>query len=147
MKVILIKDVKKLGKKDEIVEVSDGYARNFLLKQNLAIEASSSNLNSVNSKVKIKEKKDEKDLQNAKNLAKKLSEISLVIKSKSGENGKLFGSVTNKDISEKLNIQHKINIDKKKIILSDSIKSIGTTDVDIKLYPSVVAKLKVKIES
>lgn len=146
MKVILKQDVKKLGKKDQMVEVSDGYARNFLLPKGLAVEASNENLNIMKNKLDAEKNRKEKEFSNAKELQKKLSEINVVIQAKSGESGKLFGAISNKDIAEHLKNVHKIDIDKKKIVLDEPIKSIGTFNVDIKLYPEVSAKITVTVK-
>lgn len=144
MKVILKQDVKGLGKKEDMVNVSDGYARNFLFPRGLAAEASASNINVMNTKKEAEKSKKDRELAQAKELAAKVNEAVVVIKSKSGENGKLFGSITSKDISDKLKSDFKIDIDKKKIVLPDPIKSLGTTEVEVKLYPGVSAKLTVK---
>ncbi len=146
MKVILTADVKGLGKKQSLVEVSDGYARNYLMPKGLALEASSNNINVMNSKVESEKNKKEKELANAKAIAEKIKEITVVFKAKAGENGKLFGSITNKDIADKLKKDFNLDIDKKLIHLEDSLKSVGTTDAEVKLYPKVSAKLKIKIE-
>ncbi len=146
MKVILKQDVKGLGKKEDMVNVSDGYARNFLFPKGMAVEASASNINVMNTKKDAEAKRKSKELAEAKELAEKLSKIQVVIKTKAGENGKLFGSITSKDISENLKDKHGIDIDKKKINLDESIKSIGTTAADVKLYAGVSAKLTIKVE-
>lgn len=145
MKVILLQDVKDLGKKDAIVNVSDGYARNFLFPKKVAVEASEGALKTIADKKNSEVNRKNKELQAAKELADKLSKIEVNIKSKTGENGKLFGSITNKDIAEVIKTQHKIEIDKKKIILNDSIKAIGTYQAEIKIYPEVSAKVKITI--
>ncbi len=146
MKVILKQDVKGLGKKESLVEVSDGYARNFLFPKGLAVEASASNINVMNTKKEAEKTKKDRELAEAKALAEKLNAVTVVIKTKAGDNGKLFGSITSKEISEKLKSQHKLDVDKKKMHLEEAIKSIGTTTVDVKLYPGVSAKLTVKVE-
>lgn len=146
MKVILKQDVKSLGKKESMVEVSDGYARNFLFPKGLAVEASASNVNVMNTKKEAEKSKKAKELANAKALAEKLKGITVVIKTKAGEHGKLFGSITSKDIADKLKSVHGIEIDKKKINMPDAVKSLGTFEVEIKVYPEVSAKLNVKIE-
>ena len=146
MKVILKQDVKGLGKKESMVNVSDGYARNFLFPKGLAVEASASNINVMNTKKDAEASKKARELEAAKALAVKLESTSVVIKTKAGENGKLFGSITSKEISEKLKAQHNLDVDKKKINLDEPLKSMGTTTVDVKLYPGVSAKLTVKIE-
>ena len=146
MKVILKQDVKGLGKKESMVEVSDGYARNFLFPKNLAVEATASNINVMNTKKEAEKTKKDRELASAKQLAEKLKGITVTFKTKTGENGKLFGSITSKDISDKLKSGFGLDIDKKKINLEDAIKTIGTTEVEVKLYPGVNAKLTVKVE-
>ncbi len=145
MKVILKQDVKGLGKKEDMVEVKDGYARNFLLPRGLAVEANASNINDMKSKKASESAKRERELAHAKELAGKLKETTVVIKSKAGENGKLFGSITNKDIADKLKSDFNIDIDKKKFVLPDTIKTLGETQVEVKLYPEVSGTLTVKI--
>lgn len=143
MKVILKADIKGVGKKDEVINASDGYARNFLFPKKLALEATKDNL------VKLKAKQDsnqhKKDLEKAKaiEIANKLKEIVLKIEVKAGDNGKIFGGVTSKEISENLKTQYNIDVDKKKIVLKETIKVLGTVNVDIKLYEGVLATLKV----
>ena len=144
MKVILKQEVKGLGKKEDMVNVSDGYARNFLFPRGLAAEASASNINVMKTKKEAEKTKMDRELAQAKELAQKVKDTIVVIKSKSGENGKLFGSITSKDISDKLKSDFKLDIDKKKIVLPDPIKSLGTTEVEVKLYPGVSAKLTVQ---
>jgi len=146
MKVILLKDVKGLGKKGEIVNAKDGYARNFLLPKNLAKEATQGNVKVLEEQKTAKKIRQEEELAKAKELAEKISKLTVEIKSKSGENGKLFGSITTKEIAEQLNKQHKIKIDKRKIeVEGGNIKTIGTTVAEIKVYPNVSAKLKVHV--
>lgn len=145
MKVILLKDVKGLGKKGSVVNVKDGYARNFLLPRGVAKEATEGNLKVLKEQEAAREIKRKEELEKAKKLAEKISSISVKIQGKAGANGKLFGSITTKDIANALNKQHKIKIDKKKIMLKDNIKALGITIVDVKVYPSVVAKLKVEV--
>lgn len=145
MKVILKQDVKGLGKKEDMIEVKDGYARNFLLPRGLAVEANASNINDMKSKKESERQKRERELAHARELAEKLKKITVVIKSKAGENGKLFGSITNKDIADKLKSDFNIDIDKKKFVLADTIKTLGETQVEVKLYPEVSGTLTVKI--
>ncbi len=147
MKVILKQDVKGLGKKENMLEVSDGYARNFLLPKGLAVEASATNMNIMKTKNDAEKSKKDRELANAKALAEKIKAVTVVIKAKAGENGKLFGSITNKEIAERLKNDFKLEIDKKKIVMEDAIKSRGTTEVEIKIYPEVSAKLTVKVET
>ena len=141
MKVILLKDVKGQGKKDDVIEVSDGYARNFLLKNGLAKEATSTNLNSVNIAKKAEEHRKAVEKAEAMELAKKISAVSVVVKIKVGETGKLFGALN----TQAIKAQHNIDIDKKKIVLADPIKSIGVYTVTIKPYAEVSAKLQVTV--
>ncbi len=147
MKVILNQDVKGQGRKGDLVEVSDGYARNFLLPKNLAKEATKENLNVMQGQKQSQEYRKQKELEEATALKAKIEEVSVKLKAKSGENGKLFGSVTSKDIAEELKMQQHIKLDKKKFVLPDGIKTLGTTTVDIKVYPGVTAKLKVTVEA
>ena len=146
MKVILNQDVKGQGKKGDLIDVSDGYARNFLLPKNLAKEATKENINVMQGQQNSAEYHKQKDLEDAQALAAKIGELVVSLKAKAGENGKIFGSVTSKDIADNLSKQHSISIDKKKIVLPDGIKEIGTFNIDVKLYPSVVGKIKVCVE-
>ena len=147
MKVILLSDIKGVGKKDEIINSSDGYARNYLFPKKLALEATTDNLLKLRAKQNANVFKKNKEKEEANELANKLKDITLKIKVKVGENGKIFGGVTSKEISETLNNQEKINIDKKKIVLNETIKNIGMFTVDIKLYEGVIGKLKVQVMS
>ncbi|WP_434632503.1 50S ribosomal protein L9 [Thermoanaerobacterium thermosaccharolyticum] len=144
MKVILQKDVKGIGKAGDIVNVSDGYGRNYLLPRGLAMDATKSNINILNEKKKALEKKRQKEVEAAQEIAKKLSQETIKLKVKTGENGKLFGSITSKDIQDELN-KRGYDIDKKKINLADAIKTTGTFNVDVKLYPGIQAKIKVEV--
>ncbi len=147
MKVIFTADVKGQGKKGEVKNVSDGYAKNFLLPKGVAIEATASNLNDIKGKNdSIKFKKDTEEEQ-ARALSEKLKTISVKITAKCGENGKLFGSITSKDLFDELKKQHNISIDKRKFVLHDGIKSIGEFNVDIKLYPQIQGVLKVIVSA
>lgn len=146
MKVILLDDVKKLGKKDQTVEVNQGYARNFLIPKGLVIEANANNMNMLNNKKKAEAKKEEEEISHAKNICSKLENMDLVIKTKAGENGKLFGSITSKEVSQKIKEISKIDIDKRKIELKETIKLVGEYDIEAKLYKGIVAKFKLKIE-
>lgn len=145
MKVILLKQVKKLGKAGDIIEASDGYARNYLIPKGLAKEASDGNLKELGKKKAAEEKKKSEERKEAESLAEKISKANIKIVSKSGEGGRLFGSITSKDIADAIKEQHKINIDKKKIQLSQPIKQAGSFVIDIKVYPEVVAQLKVEV--
>ena len=145
MKVILKQDIKGVGKKDQVINASDGYARNFLLPKGLAVVADSTNMSNLKSKNEANIYKKNQELENAKSIANKLNETTLKIKAKVGENGKLFGGITSKEISEHLKKDFNIDVDKKKIVLNENIKQIGTTIVQVKLYEGVVAKLKVMV--
>ncbi|MTI70299.1 MAG: 50S ribosomal protein L9 [Firmicutes bacterium] len=145
MQIVLLEDVKGLGKKGEIVKSKDGYARNYLFPKGLAKEATKGNVKEVKEKKKAKKLKKKEELAKAKELASKIEDISVELKSKAGENGKLFGSVTTKDIAKALKKQHNIKVDKRKIVLDNNIKSLGATFVEVKVYPEISAKLKVKV--
>lgn len=145
MNVILLQDVKGLGKKGDVIKAKDGYARNFLFPKGLAKEATSGNVKVLEEQKTAKKLKEQEELNDAKKLAEKISEMTVTIKSKAGENGKLFGSITTKDIAEALNKQHKIKIDKRKMDLDDNIKSLGVTSVGVKVYPGVTTEFKVNV--
>ena len=145
MKVILLADIKGVGKKDQIINASDGYARNYLFPKKLALEATNENLLKWKAKQNGVEYKKAVEKQEANNLANQLKDITLQIKVKAGENGKIFGGVTTKEIAENLQTQYHIEIDKKKINLAETVKMLGTIMVDIKLYEGVIGKLKVQI--
>lgn len=145
MKVILLENVKGVGKKDEIINANDGYARNFLLPKKLAVEANNQNLAKLKSKQESNEHKKMTEKQEAEDLAKKLEKIILKIQVKAGENGKIFGGVTAKEIAEQLQKQHNFKVDKKKIDLKETIKQTGMFTIDLKLYEGVNAKLKIHI--
>ncbi len=145
MKVILLDNIKGVGKKDEIINASDGYARNYLFPKKLAVEATKENLSKLDSKNEANKFKKQNEKNEAEKIAEQLKEIILVIKVKAGENGKIFGGVTSKEISENLKKQHKIEIDKKKIELKETIKNLGVFNVNIKLYENVNVYLKVNI--
>lgn len=145
MKVILTEDVKSLGKKGEIVNVNDGYARNFILKTNKGIEANAKNLNDL----KLKKANDDKIAQEhyeaAVELGKKIEAGKIEVSIKTGEGGKAFGSVSSKEIAQEVKAQMNLEIDKKKVQLKDAIKALGTYEVPVKLHPKVTAKLKVVV--
>lgn len=147
MKVVLLKDVKGQGKKDDIVNVSDGYARNFLFPKGLAAEATNTVLNDIKNKEASKAHKIEVDKAAARDVAAKLDAVKVILKVKSGgkdSGGKMYGSVTAKDIAEALASQHKIEVDRRKIVM-DSIKAYGSYTVDVKLYPEIVGKIHVTV--
>lgn len=145
MKVILTQDIKGQGKKGQLVEVSDGYARNFLLPKGLAKEATSQNLNVMHGQQEAEAYRKQMALEEAQALAEKLKSVSVAVKAKAGENGKLFGSVTSKEVTEELLKQYHIKLDKKKLVLPDGIKTLGTTDVEVKLHPGVTGIVKVVV--
>ncbi len=144
MKVILKADIKGVGKKDQVINASDGYARNFLFPKNLAVEANAENMSKLKSKKEATQFKKDVQKEEAEKIADKLSKITLRINVKVGENGKVFGGVSAKEIAENLAEKYKIKIDKKKIELKETIKTLGTKDVNIKLYEGVVGTLKVE---
>lgn len=147
MKVIFIKDLKGQGKTGEEKNISDGYAKNFLIPKGYAIEATNANINDYKGKKESQEFKKQQEVEHAEALKNSLKDITLIMKAKSGDNGKLFGSITSKEVAAKLNDDYKILIDKKKFILPDGIKNIGTCTIDIKLYPGIVGKLTVNVIS
>ena len=147
MQVILTRDVKGQGKKGQMVNVSDGYARNYLLtERSCRTRLQSRNINVMKGKQESLEYKKKVELEEANAIAEKMKEIKVVLKAKAGENGKLFGSVTSKDVAEALTSQHHIKLDKKKFVMPDGIKTLGTTTVDVKIYTGVVGKLNVVVE-
>lgn len=147
MKVILSADIKGVGRKDEIINANDGYARNFLFPKNLAVEANNENLAKLKAKKDSQNFKKAEEKAEAEKTAKKLREITLILRVKAGENGKVFGGVTAKEIAENLNKEYNIQIDKKKINLAETIKTLGRFSVEIKLYEGVTAKLAISVEN
>jgi large subunit ribosomal protein L9 len=145
MKVILLQDVKTLGKKGEIVEVSDGYARNAILPKKLGVEATSKNLNDLKLQNQHADKVAAENLASAKALAETVAQQKVVVKIKTGEGGKLFGSVSAKEIAEAAKAQTGLELDKKKMQLTEPIKTLGTYEVPVKLHPQVTAKLSVQV--
>lgn len=146
MKVILLADVKSLGKKNDIVDVADGYAKNGLINKKLAVEATPKALNDLKLKKQNNEKVAAENLAAAKQLAKDLEDKTVIVKIKCGEGGKTFGSITGKEIAEESKKQLKLDIDKKKIVISEPIKAIGSYEVTYKVHPEVSATIKVKVE-
>ena len=145
MEVILLEDVKNVGKKGEVAKVNDGYGRNVLIKQKKALEATGKNLNDL----KLKKANDDKiaaeNLEAAKELGKKIEESEITVSIKVGEGGKTFGSISSKEIAEEVKKQLGFDVDKKKVLLKDAIKSVGNFDVNIKLHPQVTTTLTVKV--
>lgn len=144
MKVILLQDVKKMGKKGDVIEASDGYARNYLFPRKLAEEATANALHVVNAKKENERKKKLAELEAAQKLAAELKGKEVTINAKAGDNGRVFGAITNKDVAEVINSQFNLSIDKKKIVVN-TIKVAGTYEVEVKLYPEVSTKMKVNI--
>ncbi|MUG72827.1 50S ribosomal protein L9 [Paenibacillus validus] len=144
MKVILLKDVKGQGKKGDIKEVSEGYATNFLFKQNLAAPASDSAVKVLDQQKKAEERKKAQEKNDAQELGRKLGELTVQLKAKSGTDGRLFGAVSNKQVAEGLE-KLGIKVDKRKIVMDDPIRTLGVTEVVVKLHPEVTGKLKVHV--
>lgn len=145
MKVILKQDIKGVGKKDQVINAADGYARNFLFPKGLAVPADAGNMNSLQAKKDSNAFRKGEELKEAKDIAEKLKKLTVKIKVKAGDNGKLFGGVTSKEIAEALKNDFNIEVDKKKVLLKDAIKVAGVTKVDIKLYEGVIASVNVMI--
>lgn len=146
MKVILSEDVRSVGKKGDVVDVSDGYAKNYIFKKKLGIPADSKNLNDLKLKKANEEKVAAENLAAAQDFAKELETRTVVVKLKAGEGGRTFGSVSGKEIAQNAKEQFDIDIDKKKIVLPEAIKTFGTFEVPVKLHPGVTASLKVRVE-
>ncbi len=145
MKVVLLKDVKSQGKKGDIINVSDGYARNFLLPRGLAVEANSHALNDLKGQKEAEVFRKDTEIANAKQICEKINNVTVELSAKAGENGKLFGSITAADVAQGLKMQHHIVVDKKKFLLADGLKHIGVTPVEVKIYPGISATIKVNI--
>lgn len=146
MKIILLQDEKKLGKKGDIIEANDGYARNYILPKKIGVEATPKNLNDL----KLQKAKDEKNakeqLEAAKAFAAELETKQVVVKIKAGEGGKAFGSVSSKEIAAAFKEQHNLDVDKKKIVLPENLKNFGIYEVAVKLHPQVMGKFTVKVQ-
>ena len=147
MKVILKDNIKGVGKKNEVINASDGYARNFLFPKNLAVEATPENMQKLNSQNQAKQYRKDVEKEQAQTIAKKLENITVEIKVQAGENGKIFGSVSSKEISENLEKQYKIIIDRKKIEVKDPIKVLGTRTIEARLFEGVTGKIKINVVS
>ncbi len=145
MKVILLQDEKKLGKKGDVIEVSEGYARNYVLPKKIGVEATSKNLNDLKLQKANADKVALEQLNDAKALAAVLAEKTVEVKMKAGEGGRAFGSVSSKEIAAECKVQHGIEIDKKKIVLPEALKNFGMYEVNVKLHPQVTAVLKVHV--
>ncbi|MCR4943299.1 MAG: 50S ribosomal protein L9 [Clostridium sp.] len=144
MKVILLKDVKKIGKKGDVINTSDGYARNYLFPRKLAEEATDANLHILNNKIENERRQKLAEIEAAQKVANELKGKEIKISTKLGENGKLFGAITSKDIAGEIKNQYKVEVDKKKIVM-DTIKVAGEYEIEVKLYPEVSTKMKVII--
>ena len=147
MKVILKQDIKGVGKKDEVINANDGYARNFLFPKNLAVEANEVNMSKLKAKKDGENYRKSQEKEEAQKQAEKIKNMTLTIKVKAGENGKIFGGVTAKEISDELKKQYNFDIDKKKIDVKETIKTLGTVTVSVKLYEGVIGNLKVDVIS
>ena len=147
MKVILLQDIKNVGRKEQVIEANDGYARNYLFPKKLAIEASKDNMLKLQAKKTAEADKKKAEIEANKEIAKKIEKIELQIKAKSGENGKIFGGITSKEIAEELKIQYKFEIDKKKIVLKETIKNLGKFSAEIKFGDGINAKLTINVQS
>lgn len=145
MKVIFLKDVKGKGKKGETKNVPDGYANNFLLKQGLAVEATNSNVKTLDAQKRKADKDAEIELENCKKLKETLENLTVELKAKSGEGGRLFGSITSKQIVDALQKKHSIKLDKRKFEMADAIRALGYTNINVKLHPQVTATVKVHV--
>ena len=146
MKIILLQDEKKLGKKGDIIEVSEGYARNFVLPKKIGVEATPKNLNDLKLQKSNEAKVAQEQLDAAKAMAELLATKEVIVKIKAGENGRTFGSVSTKEIGQALKAQTGIEVDKKKLVLQEAIKSFGVYEVPIKLHPKVTGTVKVKVQ-
>lgn len=145
MKIILLQDEKKLGKKGDIIEASEGYARNYILPKKIGVEATSKNMNDLKLQKANEQKIAQENLDAAKALAEEISTKQVIVKIKAGEGGRAFGSVSTKEIAAACKEQHNIEIDKKKIQLPEALKNFGAYEVAIKLHPQVTGKLTVKV--
>ncbi|MBA4548060.1 50S ribosomal protein L9 [Thermoactinomyces intermedius] len=145
MKVILLKDVKGTGKKGEVKEVAEGYARNFLIPRKMAVAATQGNMNALKDQKQREQRRKEEERKEAEALAEKLNKMKVSFSMKLGKDGRTFGSITSKQISETLKKQHQINVDKRKIQLDQPIRSLGVTKVPVKLHPEVTATLAVHV--
>ena len=147
MKVILKADIKGVGKKDQVINASDGYARNFLFPKNLAVEANKENMSKLQAKQESAKYQKNQEKEEAMKIADKLSKIQLKVRVKAGENGKIFGGVSAKEIAQELSKEYGINVDKKKIDLKETIKTLEIHNVEIKLFEGVIGKLKIDVIS
>jgi large subunit ribosomal protein L9 len=142
----LLEDIKGVGKKGDVYNAADGYARNFLFPGKKAVEATKSNLRELELKQKANAQKSLEELEEAQKTAKTFEDVTVAVTVKTGENGKIFGSVSNKEIAEALSVQFNLHVDKKKITLKEPIKTVGSFTVDVKLHPKVTARVKVEVK-
>ncbi|MFH5186958.1 50S ribosomal protein L9 [Paenibacillus sp. TAB 01] len=145
MKVILLKDVKGQGKRGEIKNVSEGYAMNFLFPQQLAVAANDSSVKVLDNQKKAEQRKKDQEKADAVELGQKLETLTVELKAKSGKDGRLFGAITSKQVADGLEKQKQIKLDKRKIVMDDAIRTLGVTEVAVKLHPEVTSKLKVHV--
>lgn len=146
MKVILMDNIKGVGKKDEMINASDGYARNYLFPKGLAVEANGENISKLKSREQSHKYRKDKEKERAENIALQLESVKLEIKVQAGENGRVFGGVTSREIASELKEQYKVDIDKKKILLPETIRTIGSFSVDVKLYEGVTGKIRIEVK-
>lgn len=146
MKVILLKDIKGTGKKGDVKEVSDGYARNFLFSKKLAVQAGNTELKELKEKQTSQQIKEQKEYEAAVELGKKMEEMNITMYSKAGDGGRLFGSITSKDIAAQIKKEHGIDVDKRKVILDEPIRVLGSRFVEIKIHQKVVTKMRVDVK-
>lgn len=147
MKVILTQDVKSIGKKGQVIDASDGYARNYLIPKKLAVLADSKNMNELKTKQEANKYKKDMSMAAAKEVSEKMKKFEIKFKLKAGENGKIFGSVTSKDIADELNKKYFVEVDKKKVMLDEAIKNLGIYNIEIKLFEGISGTLKVVVEA
>jgi large subunit ribosomal protein L9 len=145
MKVILLKDIKGTGKKGDVKEVSDGYARNFLFPKKLAVQAGTTEVKELNEKKKSQEIKEQKEYEAAVELGKKMEEMNVTLYSKAGDGGRLFGSITSKDVAAQIKKEHGIEVDKRKVMLDGPIRTLGSRFVEVKIHQKVVTKIRVDV--
>lgn len=145
MKVILLKDIKGTGKKGDVKEVSDGYARNFLFPKKLAVQAGTTEVKELNEKKKSQEIKEQKEYEAAVELGKKMEEMNVTLYSKAGDCGRLFGSITSKDVAAQIKKEHGIEVDKRKVMLDEPIRTLGSRFVEVKIHQKVVTKIRVDV--
>ena len=145
MKVILLKDIKGTGKKADVKEVSDGYARNFLFPKKLAVQAGTTEVKELNEKKKSQEIKEQKEYEAAVELGKKMEEMNVTLYSKAGDGGRLFGSITSKDVAAQIKKEHGIEVDKRKVMLDEPIRTLGSRFVEVKIHQKVVTKIRVDV--